>query len=378
VVLCSPRCVGCHAPQFEPFAPVDEYFLAQLATKLSLQVFMPQEKIMENGQMYSCAYFITRGVAQAMWADTSLASMRSDVNDGGGDTYNVVHLSDYFGEVGLFLKTELHYLVRAKTHLDTYSLERDDFQDIMRQRPSAAVVVADRVTAALPAKVARQVRRDIYAYAGLSDFLPARFYRWQPPPGFASRLLEWSRNPKNIERLQKARQTVQNKQEQQWRKKQSIMRRSTATALSSLSEDSARGRLFAAPAGAPSGSFPPKMPTILDDEDGVSHSGRRASSDSPFSRRRSSVLSGGTQPARPKARNASTELKSVATVQTAIEGVLQMMLSTGAADVRTLERAMHEITRKLAAERELAQPASAEQRARASPSGGSIWPETSA
>ena len=34
------------------------------------------------------------------------------------DMVHVVTVSDYFGEVSLFLKTELHYTVRAKMHLD--------------------------------------------------------------------------------------------------------------------------------------------------------------------------------------------------------------------------------------------------------------------
>ena len=170
---------------FEPLAEADEHFLAQLSTKLRLEVFLPEAYILLVGQVYDHAFFIARGVAQVSWPHPEMP-----------ETLNVVNVTDYFGEVGLFFKTELHFTVRAKTHLDTYRLDRNDFQQLLRMHPISAVMVADGISRALPGKLARQVRRDIYHDTGLKDFLPTAFYRWRPPKGLATRILTYAASDK--------------------------------------------------------------------------------------------------------------------------------------------------------------------------------------
>lgn len=77
--------------RFGPFAQADERFVAALTTKLQPEVYMPEAYILVAGQVYSCAYFIARGLVQVTWA----AAAR--------DTVNVLTVDDYFGELSLFV-----------------------------------------------------------------------------------------------------------------------------------------------------------------------------------------------------------------------------------------------------------------------------------
>jgi len=91
----------------------------------------------------------------------------------------------------LFLNSKLNYTVRAITHLDTFRLDRIDFESVMKMHPAGAVHVADMIQQAkmMPSRVTRKVVEEIYVQAGIKDVLSIlQTRRWRPPKGFAQRL----------------------------------------------------------------------------------------------------------------------------------------------------------------------------------------------
>ena len=131
-------------------------------------------------QVYSCAYFIQKGLVQVTWA----ANAR--------DMVNVLTIDDYFGELSLFVHKKLAYTARAVTHIDTFRLERSDFISIMRSHPTGAVHVADLMGEVLPPRLAKQVTKEIYDYSGLREmlaaFAPSNDGKWRPRRGLAEKL----------------------------------------------------------------------------------------------------------------------------------------------------------------------------------------------
>ena len=165
--------------RFAPFAHADERFVAALTTKLRPEVYMPEAYVLVSGQVYSGAYFISRGLVQVTWP----AEER--------DTVNVITIDDYFGELSLFVTRKLAYTVRSITHLDAFRLERNDLQGCMRSYPAGAVHVADLMESVLPQKLAAQVTREIYDHSGLRELLSVLqpgSSKWRPLRGLAERL----------------------------------------------------------------------------------------------------------------------------------------------------------------------------------------------
>ena len=123
--------------RFPPLFEAEERFLAQLATHLKPEVYLPEAFILVAGQVWHSIYFIQRGKVQVTWS----AEMQNYTN--------IVELTDYFGELGLFLNSKLNYTLRAITHLDCLRLDRHDFEAVMRQHPAGAVHVADMIQQAI-------------------------------------------------------------------------------------------------------------------------------------------------------------------------------------------------------------------------------------
>ncbi len=87
------------------------------------------------------------------------------------------------------MNEKLTYTVRAETHLDTYRLDRGDFEWVMKDFPQGALHVAARLPKVLPPQMARKAEKDIYDYAGLNDLFPSLSKRrWRAPKGFAARV----------------------------------------------------------------------------------------------------------------------------------------------------------------------------------------------
>ena len=103
--------------------------MATLATKLKLEVYMPEAYVLVMGQISRSIYFIDRGRVQVTWP--------ADVRD----LLNRIVVEDYFGELGLFINNKLTYTCRAETHLDVYRLDRADFEAVMRDHPAGALQV---------------------------------------------------------------------------------------------------------------------------------------------------------------------------------------------------------------------------------------------
>jgi hypothetical protein len=176
------------------FAGLDERFLSTLATHLKAEVYLPDEYILMLGQRAHAAYFIDRGRVHIVW--------RTD-NKGGAPRFLV--RSDYFGELALFQANQHSYSARAMTHVDAYSLDRDDFAEVLREHPTEAVLVADLLHSIMPTKEATRAADEIYVSVGLQGMRTA-FYRgrWRPRPGLAQKIVQLAHDPAFSRRLAEA------------------------------------------------------------------------------------------------------------------------------------------------------------------------------
>ena len=81
------------------------------------------------------------------------------------------------------MKNKLSYTARAITHLDTFRLDRGEFEAVMRNHPAGALQVCDALPRVLPPHICSKVVNEIYHYAGLRDLLGALRRRWKPTKG---------------------------------------------------------------------------------------------------------------------------------------------------------------------------------------------------
>lgn len=97
-------CLATHESKlrvFGPFAQADERFVAALSTKLRPEVYLPEAFIQVTGEVYTCAYFVSKGIVQITWpADKP-------------DSVNELLIDDHFGELSLFLNKKLTYTARS-------------------------------------------------------------------------------------------------------------------------------------------------------------------------------------------------------------------------------------------------------------------------
>ena len=95
---------------------------------------------------------------------------------------------DYFGEYGLFQSKQQTLSARAMTHLDTYRLTRQDFEDCLKDHPAAAMQIVDLLPRILP-QVAQTAAQDIYGVVGMHQYLRAfNDGIWRPKKGLANKI----------------------------------------------------------------------------------------------------------------------------------------------------------------------------------------------
>jgi CRP-like cAMP-binding protein len=168
--------------RFALFDGLDERFVAELATRLRPEVYLPDEYILVLGQVSHSAYFIERGRVHILWRSAK--------------AHSFAVRTDYFGELGLFQAKQHLYSARAMTHLDVYSLHRDHFRAAIRDNPAEAVQIADRLHYILPKSSAKMAVNEIFETAGVARLL--RFFtagEWRPRKGLAAKIAALGKDP---------------------------------------------------------------------------------------------------------------------------------------------------------------------------------------
>jgi glucose-6-phosphate 1-dehydrogenase len=98
--------------------------LHNLALMLRPDVFAPGEVILRRGEEGKEMYFVIRG--------------RVEVVDGAGNVVNAIGEGGMFGEVSMLLGMPRTATVRAVTQCDLLVLDRDDFEQVLRNFPDLA------------------------------------------------------------------------------------------------------------------------------------------------------------------------------------------------------------------------------------------------
>ena len=289
------------------FAEAEEHFIAALATRLKPEVYLPEAFVLMKGQLGKAIYFIERGRVQVTWA--------SDTKN----MLNRITIEDYFGELGLFVNEKLKFTVRAETHLDTYRLDRGDFEWVMKDFPQGALHVAARLPNVLPHNMARKAEMDIYDYAGLNDFFPSlRNRRWRAPKGFAGKL-------RNLAQSNQLQRSLAAQQQGIVKKQDPLNTARTSTSMSS---------------GSPTPRDDMKV-VSLDEPKGGTAIGSAPHAD-PVSRGRAMVAAGGGGVDPALAQNLQREVRAIADAQKKLQHELGSTQKKVAHDMAEAHKRMEE------------------------------------
>ncbi|XP_063720665.1 potassium/sodium hyperpolarization-activated cyclic nucleotide-gated channel 1-like [Symsagittifera roscoffensis] len=103
------------------FQGADPLFVSGVVSKLKFEVFQPGDLILSEGSFGTKMYFIQQGTVDVL-------SMDDDV---------IAQLTDgaYFGEICLLTKCRRTASIRAESYCNLYSLEVEDFNDVVREFP---------------------------------------------------------------------------------------------------------------------------------------------------------------------------------------------------------------------------------------------------
>ena len=188
------------------FHDADRRLLAAIATALVPEVYLPSEFILVAGFVSSCMYFISKGRVLVMEREqrqksdakaeqkfeSALLGHAGDADHMGKDASAKALLKgkwllaarrvasgvrvDYFGERGLFAALdqkfhEFHFetSARALTHVDLYGLDRENFEQICADYPTAALKLVDSAKKNMPIEFAAAFARKVETIVHASD-----------------------------------------------------------------------------------------------------------------------------------------------------------------------------------------------------------------
>ncbi|CAK1556427.1 unnamed protein product [Leptosia nina] len=125
------------------FRELPEYFRRQLVTKLQRVVIFPGKYIVQEGDIFSCMYFIHEGEVEKWYTDKS----------GEKKMLSLLSTNGYFGLIpGLFPNTPYQFSYYSRTVVDFVFLRHRDWQDLLQGYPK---IKYDLYTAA------KQLKKDL-------------------------------------------------------------------------------------------------------------------------------------------------------------------------------------------------------------------------
>jgi len=118
--------------QVELFSQMTEKELTALAERLLFSPFAKGEIISRQGATAHWLYIVIRGEAE-IYLETP---------DGGKRVLRDLGKGNFFGEMGLMTGAPRSASVVAKTDVECYRLDKEMFEEILRERPSIAVEIS--------------------------------------------------------------------------------------------------------------------------------------------------------------------------------------------------------------------------------------------
>ncbi|KAL3314459.1 anaphase-promoting complex subunit Hcn1 [Cichlidogyrus casuarinus] len=103
------------------FAHADHNFVSEVVVQLKHEVFQPGDFIIREGTLGRKMYFIQEGIVDIILSDGTIATSLSD--------------GSYFGEICLLTNARRSASVRAETYCYLYSLEQENFLEVLDNHP---------------------------------------------------------------------------------------------------------------------------------------------------------------------------------------------------------------------------------------------------
>ena len=117
-----------------PFlSKLDKNFLSHLSLLLKSQYFIPGQFIVHKYDLRQCIYFISNGTVELY------------DNDDNDEVEKTLYPSDIFCEETLFNSQPVQYSAKCVGYVDTYVLEKTDFEDMLVTYPEAIEAISSVV-----------------------------------------------------------------------------------------------------------------------------------------------------------------------------------------------------------------------------------------
>ena len=110
---------------------LDQNFLSHLSLLLKSQYFIPDQFIVHRHDLRKCVYFISQGTVKLYNDD--------------GEVIKTLHPGNAFCEGTLFNNQPIQYSAKSVDYVDTFVLEKKDFEDILTIYPETIQAISSVV-----------------------------------------------------------------------------------------------------------------------------------------------------------------------------------------------------------------------------------------
>lgn len=159
------------------FRGAGDDLLQQIAMSLHPRVFTPSAFVFRKGEVGHNMYFISRGSVEVVGDD--------------GQTLATLTAGNFFGEIALLLSMPRTATIRAVDYCDLYTLDKDTFQQIIRDYPE----FAERVREMARARQSEADKKDAIVVRHQTPPDPPADVRAEALPGNAGVRISWTAAP---------------------------------------------------------------------------------------------------------------------------------------------------------------------------------------
>ena len=138
------------------FAPLPAQFLSQLAHRIRIERYEPEEKVLEKGQPARAFFVIREGILEIRdYADGQISSVVTRLRS-----------RDCFGEMSILTRSPVAATVVAQSPVVLFVIEKADFEGMLRENPFMAASFTRLMAARLAAANFRIVQEGVKSFSG--------------------------------------------------------------------------------------------------------------------------------------------------------------------------------------------------------------------
>ena len=158
------------------FEDANEDLISRICLRLRAEVFTPGDYIFRKGEIGSRMYFISRGSVDV-------------VSENGREIHATLREGNFFGEIALLMSQPRTASIRAMDYCDVYSLDKEQFESIMRDFPDVLQRIRQR---ALERQAQVEERAEEHEVERLRQVPPVQVENLYVQSGKGGPLLSWS------------------------------------------------------------------------------------------------------------------------------------------------------------------------------------------